>query len=148
MTAFLIRRLLQSAALLLIVTTASFFLVRLTPGGPEAALINNPRLGPDQIERLRQRFGLDDPLGVQYLRWVGSVAHLDFGLSYTYARPATEVIGERLWPTIQLGLLATRSLCSASRWAPTPRFTADSRATRWSGWRRRSATPCRPGGSG
>lgn len=106
MTAFLVRRLLQSAALLVIVTTASFFLVRLTPGGPEAALINNPRLGPDQIERLRQRFGLDDPLGVQYVRWLGSVAHLDFGLSYTYARPATEVVGERLWPTIQLGLLA------------------------------------------
>jgi peptide/nickel transport system permease protein len=37
---------------------------------------------------------------------VASVAHFDFGLSYTYARPATEVIGDRLWPTIQLGLLS------------------------------------------
>ncbi|HEY1293863.1 MAG TPA: ABC transporter permease [Chloroflexota bacterium] len=104
MTAFVVRRLLQSAVLLVVVTTASFFLVRLTPGGPEAALINNPRLGPGQVERLRQRFGLDDPVPTQYVRWVGSISHLDFGLSYTYARPATEVIGERLWPTLQLGL--------------------------------------------
>jgi peptide/nickel transport system permease protein len=103
-TAFVVRRLLQSVMLLVVVTTASFFLLRLTPGGPEAALINNPRLGPDQVERLRQRFGLDDPVPVQYLHWLGNITHLDFGLSYTYARPATEVIRERLWPTLQLGL--------------------------------------------
>jgi peptide/nickel transport system permease protein len=106
MTRFLVRRLLQSALLLLVVTTASFFLVRLTPGGPEAALLDNPRVGPDQVERLRERFGLRDPLPVQYGRWLASVARGDFGLSYTYARPATAVVAERLWPTIQLGLMS------------------------------------------
>lgn len=106
MRRFLVRRLLQSAALLFAICSASFFLVHLTPGGPEAALLQNPRVGPDEIERMRQRFGLDQPLPVQYARWMGSVARLDFGRSYIYSRPATDVIGERLAATIQLGLMS------------------------------------------
>ena len=58
---FLVRRVLQSLLLLLVVITAIFFLVHLTPGGPEAALANNPRTSPDEIQRLRERFGLDRP---------------------------------------------------------------------------------------
>ena len=106
MTRFFVRRLLQSIGLLIVVITAIFFLLRMTPGGPEAALTQNPRLGPDQQEQLRERFGLNDPLPVQYAKWVLSVAHLDFGRSYAYTRPAMDVVWERLWPTIQLGLMS------------------------------------------
>jgi peptide/nickel transport system permease protein len=70
------------------------------------ALLANPRIGPDEIERVRQRFGLDQPLVVQYLRWLANAAHLDFGRSYFYLRPTAEVIGERLGPTLQLGLMS------------------------------------------
>src|SRR5918912_2015910 len=104
MLRFLVRRLIQSAVLLYVVVTASFFLVHLTPGGPDAALLQNPRVGPDEIARMRERFGLNQPLPVQYARWLASVAHLDFGRSYVYSRPATDVIGERLGATVQLGL--------------------------------------------
>jgi peptide/nickel transport system permease protein len=103
-TRFLVRRVLQSAALLLVVLTGIFFLVHLTPGGPEAALTENPRIGPDEVQRLRQSFGLDQPLIVQYARWLVSAAHFDFGRSYFYSRPTIDVIAERLGPTIQLGL--------------------------------------------
>ncbi|HEY1291783.1 MAG TPA: ABC transporter permease [Chloroflexota bacterium] len=103
---FLLRRLLQSAVLLLVVVTAIFFLIHLTPGGPEAALANNPRTSPEEIQRLRERFGLTDPLPVQYLRWLTSAAHLDFGRSYFYARPAIDVVMERLGPTVQLGVMS------------------------------------------
>jgi len=103
---FLLRRLLQSFLLLLVVITAIFFLIHLTPGGPEAALANNPRTSAEEIQRLRERFGLADPLPVQYLRWLASAAHLDFGRSYFYARPATEIVVERLGPTVQLGVMA------------------------------------------
>lgn len=106
MARFLARRLAQSVVLLLVVLTGVFFLVHLTPGGPEAALIQNPRLGPDEIERLRQRFGLDQPLPVQYARWLGSAIRLDFGRSYFYSRPTTDVVAERLGPTLQLGLMS------------------------------------------
>ncbi len=103
---FLVRRLVQSALLLLAVTSALFFLLRLTPGGPEAAFAENPRVGAEELARIRERFGLNEPLPVQYGKWLGNVARLDFGRSYTYARPATEIVGERLGPTVQLGLLS------------------------------------------
>lgn len=104
MTRFVVRRLVQSAVLFLAVLTGVFFLVHLTPGGPEAALIQNPRVGPDEIQRLKESYGLDQPLLVQYAKWLMSAAHLDFGRSYFYLRPTTDVIGDRLWPTVQLGL--------------------------------------------
>jgi peptide/nickel transport system permease protein len=103
---FLIRRILQSILLLLVVVTAIFFLIHLTPGGPEAALASNPRTSPEEIQRVRERFGLTDPLPIQYLRWLASAARLDFGRSYFYSRPAIDVVGERLGPTIQLGIMS------------------------------------------
>jgi peptide/nickel transport system permease protein len=103
---FLIRRLVQSLVLLLVVVTAIFFLIHLTPGGPEAALANNPRTSPEEIQRLRERFGLSDPLPLQYLRWLTNAAHLDFGRSYFYSRPAMDVVVERLGPTVQLGVMS------------------------------------------
>jgi peptide/nickel transport system permease protein len=104
MRRFFIRRLLQSVFLLFAVISASFFLVHLTPGGPDTALLQNPRVGPDEIARIRERFGLNQPLPVQYLSWLANVARLDFGRSYVYSRPATDIIQERLSPTVQLGL--------------------------------------------
>ena len=104
MRRFLIRRLLQSVFLLFAVTSASFFLVHLTPGGPDTALLQNPRVGPDEIARIRERFGFNQPLPVQYAHWLANMARLDFGRSYVYSRPATEIIQERLSPTVQLGL--------------------------------------------
>jgi peptide/nickel transport system permease protein len=106
MRRYLLRRLLQSILLLLVVITAIFFLIHLTPGGPEAALANNPRTSPEEIQRLKQSFGLTDPLPIQYARWVVNAAHLDFGRSYFYSRPAIDVVEERLGPTIQLGLMS------------------------------------------
>ena len=106
MRRFILRRLLQSLLLLLVVLTAIFFLIHLTPGGPEAALANNPRTSPEEIQRVRERFGLTDPLPIQYLHWLASAAHLDFGRSYFYARPAIDVVAERLGPTIQLGVMS------------------------------------------
>jgi peptide/nickel transport system permease protein len=95
---------LQSVLLLIVILAGVFFLVHLTPGGPEAALLSNPRISAAEVQRLRERFGLDQPLLVQYLRWVSNALTLDFGRSYFYSRPATDVILERLGPTVQLGI--------------------------------------------
>ncbi|MCA1644534.1 MAG: ABC transporter permease [Chloroflexi bacterium] len=106
MTRFIVRRLAQSAVLLVSILAGVFVLIHLTPGGPEAALLANPRIGADEVARLRQRFGLDQPLAVQYVQWVANAVRLDFGRSYFYSRPSTEVILEHLWPTLQLGVLS------------------------------------------
>jgi len=101
---FLARRLIQSAVLVFAVMTASFFLVHLTPGGPGAALLENPKMTPEAIERMRERFGLNDPLPIQYAKWLRNVLVLDFGRSYARNLPVADVIAERIWPTLQLGL--------------------------------------------
>jgi peptide/nickel transport system permease protein len=103
---FLIRRLIHSALLLWALMSLTFVLVRLTPGGPEAALLQQPNLEQADIERLRERFGLNDSLPVAYAKWVSSVARLDFGRSYSYLRPPMDLIRERLGPTLQLGAMA------------------------------------------
>jgi peptide/nickel transport system permease protein len=105
-TRFVVRRLAQSAILMVVVLSGVFFLVHLTPGGPEAALTQNPRIGADEVQRLRERFGLSEPLATQYVHWLFNAARLDFGRSYFYSRPAVEVIGDRLGPTLQLGFMA------------------------------------------
>jgi peptide/nickel transport system permease protein len=87
--------------------TATFVLIHLTPGGPDAALFDNPQATPELRQEMRRRFGLDQPLHIQYINWLSRVAVLDFGRSYSYAaRPVVDVIGDRVGPTVQLGLLA------------------------------------------
>jgi peptide/nickel transport system permease protein len=86
--------------------TFTFVLVRLTPGGPEAALASQPNVDKADIERMRERFGLNDSLPVAYGKWLVTVAQLDFGRSYHYLRSPVDVIGERIGPTLQLGALA------------------------------------------
>jgi peptide/nickel transport system permease protein len=103
---FLIRRLIHSALLLWALMSLTFVLVRVTPGGPEAALLQQPNLEQADIERLRERFGLNDSLPVAYAKWITSVARLDFGRSYSYLRPPMDLIKERLGPTLQLGAMA------------------------------------------
>lgn len=106
MRQFLVRRLIQSALLLWLLMSFTFVLTRLTPGGPEGALLEQPNIDQADIERMRERFGLNDPLPVAYAKWVTSAIRLDFGRSYHYLRPPMEVIKERIWPTVQLGAFA------------------------------------------
>jgi peptide/nickel transport system permease protein len=103
---FLIRRLIQSALLLLVLMSFTFALTRLTPGGPEAALAEAPNIERADLERIRERFGLNDPIHVAYAKWIANAVRLDFGRSYHYLRPPLDVIRERMWPTIQLALMA------------------------------------------
>ena len=102
MTRFIIRRLIQSALLVFAVMTFSFFLIHLTPGGPETALMQNPRVSAETLQRMREKYGLNDPLPIRYLKWLRSAAELDFGRSYAYSFPVTDVIASRVWPTLQL----------------------------------------------
>ncbi|MBM2811584.1 MAG: transporter permease [Chloroflexi bacterium] len=106
MRRFLARRLLQSVLLLWVLMTFTFCLTRLAPGGPESMLLEQPKIQKVDLDRIRARFGLDDPLPLAYAKWLGNVLRLDFGMSYHYLRPPLEVIGERMWATVQLGALA------------------------------------------
>jgi peptide/nickel transport system permease protein len=93
MIAFLVRRLLQSVLLLLIVSVVVFTIVHAAPGGP--AVLVNPELDPRTADEFAEQLGLNDPIPVQYARWLGNLAQLDLGISLQHSVPTTTLIRDR-----------------------------------------------------
>ncbi len=92
---FTLRRLGASALLLFLVLTATFFFIHIAPGEP-GRLFDNPRLSAEKRQEMREVYGLDQPLGRQYLTWMGSVLQGDWGSSISLGRPAFEVLLEKM----------------------------------------------------
>ena len=91
--------------LLIGITIITFIVIHLAPGNPvEVAVEMNPKASAQARENLRKLYGLDKPLHVQYINWVGRFARLDFGSSYTDGRPVLDKIVERLPITITINL--------------------------------------------
>ncbi|MBL7501994.1 ABC transporter permease [Frankia sp. CNm7] len=86
---------------LALVSVAIFLLTYLIPGSPAAVLLG-PRATPEGIAELEERLGLDQPLVVQFVEWVGGVLRGDLGTSWFGNKPVTKVISEHLLPTISL----------------------------------------------
>jgi peptide/nickel transport system permease protein len=103
---FLLRRLAASLLLLLLVLTVTFFILRLIPGDP-LHLFEGQRLTLAQQQRLRQIYGLDRPLPVQYAAWLGAVAlHGDWGISLSQQRPVSAALLDALPATAVLASAA------------------------------------------
>ncbi len=102
MRAFLARRLVAVVPTLAAVSIVMFLLLHAAPGGPMAVYANNPNVDPEDLKRLEQSLGLHDPYPVQYAKWLGSMVTGNWGLSYKYARPVAEILGERLVATVEL----------------------------------------------
>jgi peptide/nickel transport system permease protein len=80
-----------------------FGVIQAAPGGPEGALLETGRfIDPDVIEAYRQRLGVDRPVPVQYVRWLGGALQGDLGVSFSTTRPVSEMIVERLPATLEL----------------------------------------------
>jgi peptide/nickel transport system permease protein len=105
MISYLVRRLLGSIPLLLGILTIIFFVVNLAPGDPTARFFN-PNVSPEVIEQMRRNLGLDQPLHVQYYRWLVSFATGDFGYSFGQMRPIGDILPETLWNTLQLSIVS------------------------------------------
>lgn len=95
MLAFCLRRLGSAVILLLLVLTATFFFIHITPGEP-AALYSNPRMSEEQRQQMRSVLGLDQPLGRQYVVWMGAMLRGDWGVSLSTGRPAADMLWEKL----------------------------------------------------
>lgn len=98
---FLLRRLLLAIPLLWGVATLLFLLLHAMPGDASNHYFH-PDLPPDLADKMRQSLGLDDPLAVQYLRWLGGAFTLDFQFSLISHQPVIERIGESLPRTLLL----------------------------------------------
>ena len=108
MLRYIAKRLLFMAPLLIGITVICFAVMHLAPGSPtDLQTQMNPRASVEMKERLRAMYDLDKPLYEQYLRWVGKLAVLDLGISFsTDRRPVADKILERLPITILLNVLS------------------------------------------
>jgi peptide/nickel transport system permease protein len=103
---YVVRRLLQSIPLLVAITLLSFALMKAAPGGPMSIYLENPDITPDDVAAIRVQLGLDDPMPVQYLKWVGSLLRLDWGYSFVTHEPVIDRIAQRLPNTLELMLVS------------------------------------------
>jgi len=106
MLQYILRRILLIIPVMLGVSVIVFSIMVMTPSDP-ALLMLGEHAPPEQVRALRERLGLDQPVVVQYVRWLSRVVQLDFGRSIRSGRPVLEEILQRLPATIELALLAT-----------------------------------------
>jgi len=98
----LFRRAVHGILIVWLVATATFFLLHVAPGDPIAASLDSPLTPPAVRAHYRHLYGLDQPLSVQYGRWLAMVAHGDFGFSFPHRRPVSAVIASALPNTLLL----------------------------------------------
>ena len=105
MAKFILKRILVAIPVLLIISVLVFLLMQLAPYDAIDTMIN-PRMTPDQIEALRERYGYNDPLWVQYFAWLKQILSFDFGYSITTKDSVAAQLMARLPHTIMLVLPA------------------------------------------
>lgn len=105
MIAYFAQRLLAGLATLLVASLVVFLVLEVLPGDP-ARLMLGINATPDAVEALREQMGLNHSLPMRYLDWIGGLATLDFGRSYTYSVPVGDLIAERIVVSLPLALMA------------------------------------------
>lgn len=105
MAVILLRRLVQLVVVLLVVTFLSYWLINLLPGDPAVQILG---FGGDAhaLAQVRHRLGLDEPLVVRYVGWLGGLFHGDLGTSYISSLPVGRSLAERMPVTLELLVLA------------------------------------------
>jgi peptide/nickel transport system permease protein len=111
MLAYLIRRSLLAILTMWAVSVLSFVVIQLPPGDYITSYIaqmsaSGSGVSAEEAESLRRQYGLDQPMHVQYLRWMSMVLRGNFGMALEYGRPVSDVIGDRLWLTMVVSVAA------------------------------------------
>ena len=101
MLQFLLRRIVAVLPVLFVVSLVVFLILRLAPGDPAAVIAGNSATNED-IAKIQVQLGLDRPIPVQYGIWMGNVFQGDLGFSYYLNKPVTELIAQRVEPTLSL----------------------------------------------
>ncbi|MCH4009536.1 oligopeptide ABC transporter permease [Companilactobacillus sp.] len=104
MTKYILRRILYLFLTLFIIASVTFFLMKLLPGTP---FTNENRLSPEQLKIVKAQYGLDQPVFIQYIRYMGGLVQGNLGTSFQFNNePVTQLIGQRLAPSMQIGAQA------------------------------------------
>ncbi|MCI7100146.1 MAG: ABC transporter permease [Lachnospiraceae bacterium] len=101
-------RLLQMILVLVGISFLTFILTYMAPGDPVRTMYAATGVMPseEEMNQVREQMGLNDPVLVQYFRWLGGCLHGDFGTSYSFKKTVVELLLARLWPTLKLALLS------------------------------------------
>ena len=106
MTGYIIKRILATIPVMVIVALFVFGLLHITPGDP-AAIIAGDYASPADVEAIREKLGLNEPIHIQFYTWVKSLADGDMGVSVFSNLPVTHLIGQRVEATLMLSVLTT-----------------------------------------
>lgn len=109
MLKYIFRRTLQAVPMLIIISMLSFALMHIAPGDPAAAYIS-PKMNAEQIEKVRERLGLNESIQIQYIKWVKNTLKGDLGYSLIDFRSVSTIIRERIPAT--LGLMGASLIIS------------------------------------
>lgn len=105
MLSYTLRRLLTLLPVLAVVSIVIFAIIHLTPGNPARAILG-PEASAQDVDALSQRLGLNRPLPVQYVEWLGHAVSGDLGDSLFLRKSVTQAIGDNAIPTVQLAVVA------------------------------------------
>ena len=106
MRTYIARRLIQIVPLLLGISALTFLLLYLAPGDFLNTMAENPAISPEALEAMRRNFGLDQPVHIQFMRYLGNLARGDFGQSFSRHQPVFAVLREGVLNTLLLAVAA------------------------------------------
>ncbi len=103
MSRYIVRRVLQMIPLMLGISIILFLIIQAAPGGPEGMMLQSGlTIDPSVVEAYRHRLGVDQPIYIQYFKWISAAITGDLGFSFQSARPVTAMILERIPATLEL----------------------------------------------
>lgn len=105
MLRYALKRLLSLSISLIVASAVIFLVLEVVPGDPASYMLGL-NASEETVAALREQLGLNGGLGIRYLNWISGMAAGDFGISYTYRTPVSELIVERLWVSLPLTLYA------------------------------------------
>lgn len=106
MIGYILRRILLAVPILLGASTIIFFLMHAAPGDPTTIYLSNPNIDPAVVEQMRRNLGLDQPVHIQYFKWITSFLTGEFGYSFSQHRPIAEILKDTIPNTLLLSSVA------------------------------------------
>jgi peptide/nickel transport system permease protein len=106
MTQYILRRLLQALPVLFVVSIIVFTMIQIAPNNPLSAYLDNPNISHEDLMRLQEQYGFNDPLPVKYVKWLTQTLQGNWGDSFVTHRPVMKEIGDRFPNTLYLSGIA------------------------------------------
>jgi len=111
MLGYIVRRLLLACLTVLAISVLSFTIIQLPPGDYVTSYIaqmaaSGSLVSQEEAQNLRILYGLDQPIYVQYIKWMGLISQGNFGMAMEWGRPVLDVIGDRIWLTVAVSVAA------------------------------------------